>query len=258
MLDVSFGTDAPSFELPDQQGYPWSLSGQLEQGPVVLVFYRGDWCPYCNGQLASYARSFEEFERRGAQVAGISVDPPDNNAEMVEKLLLPFPLLSDPRGDLAKRYGLWDEEEGVARPSIVVVDRSGVVGYLYSGSDFADRPGDEEVFAALEGLDGSIGRIVGDPEIRVSPEEASRDSVRSDKPPMKLDKLIVYYRGVFFTIVTLRKRFQEGVRPGRDALQEVLRYHAIARAYRQALAETVKLKRKEQSDIPSSNDAPSP
>ena len=64
--------------------------------------------------------------------------------------------LSDPRGDLIKRYGLWDEEEGVARPSIVVVDRSREVRYLYSGSDFADRPSDAEVFAA--GVQVEIGR----------------------------------------------------------------------------------------------------
>ena len=57
---------------------------------MVLVFYRGDWCAYCNGQLASYARRFEEFEERLA-VAGVSVDPPQNNARMVGKLLLPFP-----------------------------------------------------------------------------------------------------------------------------------------------------------------------
>ena len=69
MAEVSVG-EKIYFEMPDQQGYPWSLSGELELGPVVLVFYRGDWCAYCNGQLASYARRFEEFEERSAEVAG--------------------------------------------------------------------------------------------------------------------------------------------------------------------------------------------
>ena len=116
MAGLGVGQEITYFELPDQQDYPWSLSGQLEMGPVVLVFYRGDWCPYCNGQLASYAREFEEFEDRGAQLAGISVDPPTNNAGMVGKLQLPFPLLSDPEGELARMCGLWDAEEGVAVP----------------------------------------------------------------------------------------------------------------------------------------------
>ena len=97
MAEVSVGEKIPLRDA-GSAGYPWSLSGELELGPVVLVFYRGDWCAYCNGQLASYARRFEEFEERSAEVAGVSVDPPQNNARMVGKLLLPFPLLSDPRG----------------------------------------------------------------------------------------------------------------------------------------------------------------
>ncbi|MDF2703780.1 MAG: AhpC/TSA family [Rubrobacteraceae bacterium] len=178
---VSVGEKVPYFELPDQQGYPWSLSGELEVGPVVLVFYRGDWCAYCNGQLASYARRFAEFERRGARVAGVSVDPPDDNARLVGKLRLPFPLLSDPRGELLRRLRLWDERAGVAKPSVLVLDRSGEVRYLYSGSDFADRPRDEDVFTALKGMDASIERITGGPEIVVSATVARESSVRPNK-----------------------------------------------------------------------------
>ena len=164
---------------------------------------------------------------------------------MVGKLLLPFPLLSDPRGDLIKRYGLWDEEEGVAKPSIVVVDRSREIRYLYSGSDFADRPGDAEVFAALEGLDGSIERVMGNPEIRVSVEEASRYSVRPDKPPRTLDFLTTYYRGVYFTTVALKKRFARWGRSGREAFREVGRYQTMVQGYRKALEQTVEVQRTE-------------
>src|SRR5215210_4728787 len=245
MAEVGVGEKVPYFELPDQQGYPWSLSGELELGPVVLVFYRGDWCAYCNGQLASYARRFEEFEERRAVVAGISVDPPENNARMVGKLLLPFPLLSDPRGELIKRYGLWDEEEGVAAPSILVVDRSGEIRYLYTGSDFADRPGDEEVFAALAGLDTSIQRITGEPEFAVSAPEARESSVRPDKRTITLEQLVPYYRGVYFPTVALKKRFGGWGRSGHDAFNEVDRYQAMVRRYRKALDETVNLERGE-------------
>ncbi len=171
------------------------------------------------------------------------MDPPNDNARMVGKLLLPFPLLSDPKGDLAKRYGLWDQKEGVARPAIVVVDRSREIRYLYSGSDFADRPGDEEVFAALEGLDGSIERVMGGPEIRVSAEEARRDSVRPDKPARTLDYLTAYYRGVFFTTVALKRRFGGWGRPGREAFGEVGRYQTMVRGYQKALEQTVELQR---------------
>ncbi len=163
---------------------------------------------------------------------------------MVGKLLLPFPLLSDPRGDLIKRYGLWDEEEGVARPSIVVVDRSREIRYLYAGSDFADRPGDEEVFAALEGLDGSIKRVMGDPEIRVSADEAQRDSVRPDKPARTLDYLTAYHRGVYFATVALKKRFGGWGRSGREAFGEVGRYQRMVQGYRKALEQTIDLQRR--------------
>ena len=174
------------------------------------------------------------------------MDPPEHNSRMVGKLLLPFPLLSDPRGGLIRSFGLWDEEEGVAKPSILVVDRSGEIRYLYTGGDFADRPGDEEVFAALDGLDAKIERITGGPELRVTAEEA-RESLRPDKRPMTMEELRMYYRGVFFTTVALTKRFGGWGRRGRDAFGEVGRYQTMVRRYREALAETVELKKGEEA-----------
>ena len=165
---------------------------------------------------------------------------------MVGKLLLPFPLLSDPRGEVIQRFGLWDEEEGVAVPSILVVGRSGEIRYLYAGSDFADRPGDEEVFAALDGLDGEIERITGGPELRVTAEEA-RESVRPDKRPLSMEELLIYYRAVFRTTVALKKRFGGWGRRGRDAFGEVGRYQAMVQRYRKALAETVELTNGEEA-----------
>ena len=240
---TSVGERVPYFELPDQQGYPWSLSGELEVGPVVLVFYRGDWCPYCNGQLASYARRFAEFERRGVQVAGVSVDPPDDSARLVGKLRLPFPLLSDPRGELIKRLDLWDLREGVARPSVVVLDRSGEVRYLYSGSDAADRPGERDVFTALRGLDTSIERITGAPEFVVLAAEARESSVRPDRPRMTLDELLTYYRGALSAAGVLSGRFGGLGRSGRKVFGKVGGYRAMLRAYREALEGTAALAR---------------
>jgi len=243
MAEVGVGEKVPYFELPDQQGYPWSLSGELELGPVVLVFYRGDWCAYCNGQLASYARRFEEFEERSAGVAGVSVDPPENNARMVGKLLLPFPLLSDPRGDLIKRLGLWDAEEGVAVPSVIVLDRSGEIRYLYSGSDFADRPDEEEALAALKVIPAGIERITGEPEILVTAREGREDSVRPDKPHITLDQLLTYFRGAFSATIVLSGRFGGWGRSGRKAFKETNGYQTLVRAYRKALEDTAALRR---------------
>lgn len=241
VTEVSVGRKAPAFELPDEQNQPWNLSGNLEAGPVMLVFYRGDWCPYCNGQLVSFARKFGEFGARGAQVAAVSVDPPDHNLAMVRKLALPFPLLSDARGELARRYGLWDAGEGVAMPAIVVVDRTGEVRYLYAGADFADRPGDGEILAALDDLDGTEKHGMEGPEIRLSAAEA-RDSVRPDKPPVLLEDLVHYYRGAFFATVALKKRFDAWKIMGRDASREVGGYQDMVSEYAKAVEQTLELR----------------
>ncbi len=69
---------------------------------------------------------------------------------MIDKLLLPFDLLSDPEGETAiKPFGLWDDAGRISKPALVLTDRQGVVRYLYEGRDFADRPKDEVVLGAL-------------------------------------------------------------------------------------------------------------
>ena len=96
------------------------------------------------------ARHYDRFRERRAEITAISVDTPEQNRAMIDNLLLPFPLLSDPDGERAiKPYGLWDEKGRIAVPSIVAVGTDGRVRYFYRGQDFADRPGDEELLAAL-------------------------------------------------------------------------------------------------------------
>ncbi len=98
----------------------------------------------------SYARKYDEFQKRGAEITAISVDAPEQNKAMIEKLVLPFHILSDAEGDRAiKQYGVWNEQGRIAVPSIVVVAKDRTVRYMYRGQDFADRPGDAEVLDAL-------------------------------------------------------------------------------------------------------------
>jgi len=157
---------------------------------------------------------------------------------MVEKLSLPFPLLSDPEGELAKRCDLWNADDGVAVPAIAVLDREGVVRYLYAGKDFADRPGDEEVFSALEEVPETGEGGNGEPEIRATAGEAESSTVRPEKPAMTLEQLVPYYRGVFFTTVALKRRF--GETGDRDAFKEVDRYQRMVKEYQGAINETRK------------------
>ncbi|CAN5568859.1 hypothetical protein BH24ACT22_BH24ACT22_15240 [soil metagenome] len=174
------------------------------------------------------------------RLAGISVDPPDHNATMREKLDLPFPLLSDARGELSKLCDLWNEDEGVAIPAIIVVDKSGGIRYAYSGSDFADRPGDDKIFGALDELSDSVETENREPEVSLSADEAQRDSVRPDKPPITLEQLIPYYRGVFFTTVALKKRLNAN--GAVESAGEVDSYQKLTNGYSEALNETRKLK----------------
>jgi peroxiredoxin len=238
------GQQMPNFELPDEEGQPFNLSEWLEEGPLVLVFYRGDWWPYCNGQLVSYARDHEEFDKRGARLAAISVDPPSRNAAMVDKLDLPFPLLSDPRGELIKRLGLWNEKEGVSEPAIVALNRSGTVQYLYSGgTDFADRPQEETLLYILDRVDSDGDEYAeGEPEVRISAEEAENETVRPDKPVITLDQLRPYYQGVYFaTISTQKKLAAEGLEGGSFA-EKIDGYQKMVEEYNAAIQETAEAK----------------
>ncbi len=103
----------------------------------------------------SFARKYDQITGRGAEIIGITVDTPEQNQAMIEKLLLPYSIVSDPEGDdVIKRYGVWDEKGRIAQPSIVVVGRDGTILWSYTGRDFADRPLDAKLFAALDAARG--------------------------------------------------------------------------------------------------------
>jgi hypothetical protein len=161
------------------------------------------------------------------------VDPPAHNLTMVEKLDLPFPLLSDPRGDVIKSLGLWNEEEGVSEPAIVVLDRSGTIRRLYSGGrDFSDRPPEDALFKVLDEVGTEDEAERDEPEIRVSAEEAERETVRPDKPALTLEELGPYYLGTHFAAVAMEKKL-EG-----EAKEKVEGYQDLVDEYNAAIQET--------------------
>lgn len=95
---------APAFTLPSTEGINLSLS-DYEGQKVLLVFYPGDDTPVCTKQLCSYASGFEEFLDLNIQVIGINKDSIDSHKKFKAKYNLPFPLLSDPKGDVCESYG---------------------------------------------------------------------------------------------------------------------------------------------------------
>jgi peroxiredoxin len=99
--------------------------------------------------LASYARNWESFERAGLQLAAICVDSVDQNRAMVDKLLLPFPILSDSDATVIEPWGLLNAaEKGIAKPALFLVLSDWSLAYRYVGQDFTDRPTDGELFTA--------------------------------------------------------------------------------------------------------------
>ena len=148
------------------------------------------------------ARAYGEYLRRGATIAAVVIDTPGQNAAMVEKLALPFPILSDPTGDrLIKPHDAWDEAGSMARPAIVVLSPASDEVYRYAGADFMDRPDDGEVLAALDGLGlPPIERAVG-----TVPYGEPAPGPRA----VTLPNLAVYMRGVRFAMGAMAGRVRD-------------------------------------------------
>ena len=97
-------------------------------------------------------KNLEPLRDGGVKFAGISVDPVENNRAMVEKLLLPFPLLCDPDAGVIKEWGVWsDGDGGIAKPAIFAIRSDGSLAWKYVGRDYTDRPTDDELFESLRG-----------------------------------------------------------------------------------------------------------
>ena len=104
---LKVGERAPDFTLPNAFGKPVSLSGQLAKGPVVLTFYRGAWCPYCNLELKSLRDTLPSLEHLGARLIAVTPQQPDKSLEQVKKDGYSFEILSDLNGAVMRDYRLY-------------------------------------------------------------------------------------------------------------------------------------------------------
>lgn len=103
---LKVGDAAPDFILPDAHGLPVRFRSLLARGPVVVVFYRGGWCPYCNLHLRGFQRALPQLQELGAQLVAISPQLPDNSLSTQERNELAFPLLSDVGNKVARQFGI--------------------------------------------------------------------------------------------------------------------------------------------------------
>lgn len=147
------GTPAPDFTLPDANGQPVSLS-DFRGRPVVLVFYPLDWSPGCSRQLELYQQELAEFEARGAALIGVSVDSIYSHGAWAAVRGITFPLLADfhPKGDVARRYGVWRESDGFSDRALYVIDVDGVIRDADVSPRVEHLPDIYDLFAALDRL----------------------------------------------------------------------------------------------------------
>ncbi len=155
---LPLGSRAPDFVLHSTPDQTVSLA-QFRGRPVVLAFYPSDWGPVSADQLDGYQRLLPEFGRLGAVLIGISVDSVWCHRAFAGHLRLQFPLLADfePRGAVARAYGVYREREGVSERALFVVDRRGLIRWRYV-APVDVNPGADGVLIALESP-GANGRM---------------------------------------------------------------------------------------------------
>jgi peroxiredoxin len=171
------GAQAPDFILPDARGNAVRLSHLLAQGPVVMTFYRGQWCPYCHLALRAYQHALSHLQAKGATLVAISPQTPDHSRALAEKLELTFALLSDKSNEVAREYGLFFTIDKVVRRAHLrvgadlpafngtdawdlpmagtfLIDRSGTVRLAFVNPDFTRRLDPSVIVARLNELKG--------------------------------------------------------------------------------------------------------
>jgi len=173
---LAVGDTAPDFTLSDAVGDKVVLSDLLAKGPVVVTFYRGEWCPYCNLQLRAFQLALPEIAATGATLVAISPQAPDHALSITEKHELAFPVLSDLDQSVSEAYRVRfdvtgeledlqvnvfhndpaqqnaDGRRSLPVPSTFVIDRSGIVRFASVDPDWRVRVEPADVVGALEAL----------------------------------------------------------------------------------------------------------
>lgn len=172
------GDIAPVFSLPDPDGNLVSSVDLLAKGALVLTFYRGVWCPYCNFDLQAMEEARQEIEAFGATLVAVSQQTSANSRKSQRDNKLGFPILGDKGGELAAAFGVrWDVPEylqsihkavgadisvfngedswTLPMPARYVIGQDGVIQYAEVNADYTQRPEPTEVFPTLERLRSS-------------------------------------------------------------------------------------------------------
>jgi peroxiredoxin len=168
------GDVAPDFTLENALGEEVRLSDILKEGPVVLTWYRGGWCPYCNMTLHRLQEELPNFKAAGATLLALTPELPDKSLSTSEKHSLEFEVLSDVGNKTAREYGIvfklideladsyqsgfdlhgynGDSSDELPLAATYVIDKNGVIQYAFLDAEYRNRAEPAEILAALEAL----------------------------------------------------------------------------------------------------------
>jgi peroxiredoxin len=174
---LTVGSIAPDFLLKDAQGHPVQLSQILKQGPVVLVFYRGAWCPYCNLHLKVLTESVDQFKQYQANLITVTPQTPDQSLEQFKADGFPFVVLSDLDYQVMHDYNLYFElpeellavykkigldieafngknRKGLPVPATLVIDKQGIIRAQHAETDYTARMEPATIIEVLKDITG--------------------------------------------------------------------------------------------------------
>jgi peroxiredoxin len=173
MRALSVGDRAADFSLPNARGGEMSLADLLDKGSVVLNFYRGGWCPYCNLEFKALCDVVPRINQLGGSLVGISPELPDNSMKTAEVMKLNFDVLSDVGNAVSRDYGIvmnvpasmrplylkWgldvpavngDDSWELPIPATYVIDQDGIITFAYINKNYTERCEPAEIITALE------------------------------------------------------------------------------------------------------------
>jgi peroxiredoxin len=178
---LTVGDKAPAFELNDANSSYVSLASLLERGPLVLTFYRGFWCPYCNLELEALQEALADIRDRGASLVAISPQTASNSRRAIQEKHLGFPILFDPGNQVAASFGLryklpdylielyrdgfkndlavtnGDPSWTLPMPARYIIAKSGNIAYSEVNPDYTKRPDPSELLPILDLMSQSAG-----------------------------------------------------------------------------------------------------
>ncbi|QFT89619.1 Putative peroxiredoxin bcp [Bacillus sp. THAF10] len=169
------GDKVPEFNLPDASGKMVSITEELSKGPVILTFYRGGWCPYCNLELKAYQKELDSIKNAGGELIAISPQTPDASLSTKEKNELEFTVLSDESNNVAEQFNLvfkmpdylietykefglsvpghnGNDDWELPKPATFVIDQTGKIIFAEVDSDYTKRVEPRRVVDVLKNI----------------------------------------------------------------------------------------------------------